>query len=90
MRLSQWQLDKALVKSAKDIRDSEFGGRWFEMLSAESPANLPSFVNQTESEHSRRLGFIEGYHYCMRVLEASWTKPVKVKEVEATFEQPKE
>lgn len=91
MRLHHWQQRMDLMKSARELLDkSEIFGQIIELVREESPANQPTAIANTESEHSRRLGYIEGYHHCLRVLEASWTKPVRIKEVEARFETPKE
>lgn len=91
MRLHQWQQRPDLMKAARELLDkNETFGQIMDLVREESPANLPTCIASTESEHSRRLGYIEGYHYALRILDAAWTKPVKMKEVEARFEPPKE
>lgn len=91
MNLRTWQQRPNLLKSARDLYDqNETFQQMMQLARDESPANTPAVMASLEPEHSRRLGQIEGYHHCLRVLEASWTKPVRPKEVEATFATPKE
>lgn len=91
MNLNTWRQQPNLLKAARDLLDkNETFGQMMAVAREESPANQPTVIAQTESEHSRRLGYIEGYHHCLRVLEMTWTKPVKFKEVESRFEPPKE
>lgn len=91
MNLRAWQQNPNRLKAARDLLDNDetFGGI-MAVAREESPVNAATVIAQTEPEHSRRLGFIEGYHYCLRVIEATCTKPVRFKEVEATFATPKE
>lgn len=91
MRLTDWQQQPSLLKAAQDLLDrNETFQQMMQMASEESPANLPTSIAVTEAEHSRRLGYIEGYHHCLRVFHASCKKPVRIKEVEARFETPKD
>jgi hypothetical protein len=91
MNLRTWQQNHGLLKASRDLLDkNDTFQQIITVAREESPANQPTIIGNTEPEHSRRLGFIEGYHHCLRVLEATWTKPIKPKELEATFEQPKE
>ena len=91
MNLNTWRQQSNLLKAARDLLDkNETFRQIVDVAREESPANQPTAIANTEAEHSRRLGYIEGYHHCLRVLEATWTKPFKYKEVEARFEAPKE
>lgn len=91
MKLSAWQTDRARLKAARELIDKNATFQQImQMAREESPANLPTSIGATESEHSRRLGYIEGYHHCLRVFEAAWTLPIRPKQLEATFEPPKE
>lgn len=91
MNLRTWQQQPALMKAARDLLDkNEVFGQMIDLAREESPANQATSIAATESEHSRRLGYIEGYHHCLRVLTATWTKPVQAKEIEARFETPKD
>lgn len=91
MNLTTWRQNANLLKAARDLLDNnETFGQIMAVAREESPANAATVIAQTESEHSRRLGYIEGYHHCLRVIEATYTKPIRYKEVESRFEPPKE
>lgn len=91
MNLNTWRQQPNMLKAARDLLETnETFRQIMELAREESPANQATVIANTESEHSRRLGYIEGYHHCLNVLKATWTKPVKYKEVESRFEPPKE
>lgn len=91
MNLTTWRQNANLLRAARDLLDkNETFQQIIAVAREESPANQATLIANTEDEHSRRLGYIEGYHHCLRVLEATWTKPIKYKEVESRFEPLKE
>lgn len=90
MRLSVWLKDKSLLKAAQKLAENRTFQEMVRVLEEESPLRNPlPPQGPSPSDHSLRLGLIEGYNQCLTTLRQLWTPPVEAPPVlEATYEDP--
>ena len=92
MRLSEWLSNKKLVKASAELRRSETFTMLMQMLEEESPLNLPlAAQGPTGDDRSHRLGLIEGYNQCLRIIRQSGSLPILPPEpIRARYAPPEE
>lgn len=91
MTLEAFQQNKNLVRAALDLATKhETFKIMFDVVKEHSPLRTPLYgAGASPSDHSYRLGLVEGYHMAVKTLEATWALPVKPrKEIVATYPDP--
>ena len=92
MKLPEWQNSNRRVAQARRLLDQPFGKTMLEILEEHRPEKWFSpqlRIGAPAHDHSRMLGWTEGYNYALEIIRSMAKAPFKAPApLTATFEEP--